>query len=44
MVMLTIERGLLEEADEFARAKGLKRSELFAASVRQALRDGLKAG
>jgi hypothetical protein len=33
-VLITVEKGLLEQADAFARAKGLNRSQLFAKSVR----------
>jgi hypothetical protein len=44
IVSVTVEKSLLKQADTFAKAQGMKRSELFARSVRQAMRDGLKAG
>ena len=43
IVSVTVEKSLLKRADDFAKAQGMKRSEFFARSVRQALRDGLKA-
>ena len=33
IVSVTVEKGLLRQADAYAKAKGMKRSELFAASV-----------
>lgn len=37
MVMVSIERELLHDADKFARAKGMKRFELVSAGLRLAL-------
>jgi hypothetical protein len=44
IISLTVEKELLRQANAFAKAQGMKRSELFSRSVRQAMRDGLKAG
>jgi hypothetical protein len=44
IVSVTVEKSLLKQVDNFAKSQGMKRSELFARSVRQAMRDGLKAG
>jgi hypothetical protein len=41
MVMVTMERGLLDKVDAFAKDNGLKRSELIARSLRQVIREGL---
>lgn len=38
MIALTVELGLLKRADSFAKAKGLKRSELFAKGVELVMR------
>jgi len=43
-VSVSIEQSLMARADAFAKRLGLKRSELFAASISQALRDGLMTG
>jgi hypothetical protein len=44
IVPVTIERGLLEQADEFARAHKLKRSQMVAEGLRLVMSGRAKAG